>query len=93
MRVRVTILWVDLVRDLGMAVIVAVVLGLIFQHFVGVRVTLWSQIMWALGGIWYGRWLGRWLACRRTSKKREQGIGSTVPNSARPDAKKPREDE
>lgn len=85
MRVRVRIYWADLARDVALAVIVAVVIGLIAQRVTGTRVTLWSHVMFALAGIWWGRWLVR------SSKKKQKRIGGTAPSSRPRDANIPPE--
>lgn len=83
MRVRVALRWADLVRDLGIAVIVAVIIGLAFQHFAGFRIRLGSHIAFAFAGIWWGRWI------IKTSEKKRAGIGRTGPSSVARDAKNP----
>ncbi len=84
MRVRVRIYWVDLARDVALAVIVSVVVGLIAQQVTGHRGTLWPHVMFALAGIWWGRWL-------RSSKKKQKRSGGTAPSSRPRDANIPPE--
>lgn len=74
-----------LVRDLAVAVGVAVTLALILRALAWPEPALWTQVCFALSGIWGGRWV----ATRKTSKKEEKVRPHGAEGSERRNAKKP----
>jgi hypothetical protein len=78
----------EVVRTLGLVVVVAVVIGLISQALTGQRSSLWALMAWGLAGNVWGR-LYFPARPRKASKNKAVRSGSTEPRSPSGDAKPP----